>query len=549
MAVVIETTLGDLTVDLYTAERPRTCLNFLKLCKLKYYNLNLFHKVEQNFVAQTGDPSGTGRGGESMFAKLYGDQARYFEMEKKPRLKHLKLGTLSMVGSDDGLHGSQFIITLGENLDSLDGQHGVFGYVAEGFETLERINAAVCDGEGRPYQDIRICHTVILHDPFDDPAGLELPDASPEPTLELLRSDRIGAHEVVDDTQGRSMEEIEEEIKAKEARARATVLEMIGDLPDVDAAPPENVLFVCKLNPVTTDEDLEIIFSRFGPVKSCEVIRDRKTGDSLQYAFIEFEEREHCENAYFKMDNVLIDDRRIHVDFSQSVAKLRWKGKGRGVEYINDDKGGKKAKGARFELKEAARRGGAAGQYDLVWSDDEDSSKQKEQSERGHKDRKKESHRDRHWDGHKGNRSDGHRDSHKEGHRDGRGDAPRDGRSDGHRDGRSDGHKDGRGDIPRDRRSDGRRDGHKDGRTDGHRDDRGADSHRGRHGDNHRSSHRDEESKSHRDEHQERSRERDHRDEWREKDRSYKRSHDHQSSSSRHVSESRSRSKRMHHDR
>lgn len=86
----------------------------------------------------------------------------------------------------------------------------------------------------------------------------------------------------------------------------------VGDLPDADVRPPENVLFVCKLNPVTTDEDLEIIFSRFGSIKrcelalhysavdltsshppsvtcSCEVIRDWKTGDSLCYAFIEFE--------------------------------------------------------------------------------------------------------------------------------------------------------------------------------------------------------------------------------------------------------------------
>lgn len=62
---------------------------------------------------------------------------------------------------------------------------------------------------------------------------------------------------------------------------------------------------------------------------SCEVIRDKKTGDSLCYAFIEFDQREECEEAYFKMDNVLIDDCRIHVDFSQSVSKLHgeWIGK------------------------------------------------------------------------------------------------------------------------------------------------------------------------------------------------------------------------------
>lgn len=63
------------------------------------------------------------------------------------------------------------------------------------------------------------------------------------------------------------MEELEEMIQQKDAKARATILEMIGDLPDADIAPPENVLFVCKLNPVTSDDDLEIIFSRFGKVK------------------------------------------------------------------------------------------------------------------------------------------------------------------------------------------------------------------------------------------------------------------------------------------
>lgn len=99
---------------------------------------------------------------------------------------------------------------------------------------------------------------------------------------------------------------------------------MVGDLPFADVAPPENVLFVCKLNSVTTSEDLELIFSRFGKIYSCEIIRDQKTGDSLQYAFIEFAEREDAERAYLKMDNVLIDDRRIHVDFSQVRRVLVW---------------------------------------------------------------------------------------------------------------------------------------------------------------------------------------------------------------------------------
>lgn len=61
-------------------------------------------------------------------------------------------------------------------------------------------------------------------------------------------------------------EEIIEMQRNKEAKARATILEIVGDIPDADIAPPENVLFVCKLNPVTNDDDLEIIFSRFGKI-------------------------------------------------------------------------------------------------------------------------------------------------------------------------------------------------------------------------------------------------------------------------------------------
>jgi peptidyl-prolyl cis-trans isomerase-like 4 len=58
-------------------------------------------------------------------------------------------------------------------------------------------------------------------------------------------------------------------------------------------------------------QDLEIIFSRFGLVTSCDIIRDWKTGDSLCYAFVGFDSDKACEEAYFKMNNCLIDDRRI----------------------------------------------------------------------------------------------------------------------------------------------------------------------------------------------------------------------------------------------
>ncbi|KYQ47762.1 Peptidyl-prolyl cis-trans isomerase-like 4 [Trachymyrmex zeteki] len=336
MAVVIETTIGDFTVDLYTEKRPQTTRNFLKLCKLKYYNWNLFHSVQTNFIAQTGDPTGTGKGGESVYGIVLGEKARYYEAEQMPKIKHSRVGLLSMVNCGNNMLGSQFFITLGSELQSLDSEHCVFGEITEGLEVILKFNETICDGDQRPYQDIRISHTVILEDPFDDPVGFVVPDRSPEPTKEALMSDRIGADEAIDDTGGMTTEEITEMQKNKEAKARATILEIVGDIPDADIAPPENVLFVCKLNPVTNDDDLEIIFSRFGKIVGCEVIRDHQTGDSLQYAFIEFADRKSCENAYFKMDNVLIDDRRIHVDFSQSVAKMRWRGKGKGIRERKD---------------------------------------------------------------------------------------------------------------------------------------------------------------------------------------------------------------------
>lgn len=94
MSVVIETTLGDITVDLYIKERPKACLNFLKLCKLKYYNFNLFHTIEQNFLAQTGDPTGEGDKGESIWGVLEGNKKAFFEAEKFPKILHSDVGLL-----------------------------------------------------------------------------------------------------------------------------------------------------------------------------------------------------------------------------------------------------------------------------------------------------------------------------------------------------------------------------------------------------------------------------------------------------------------------
>lgn len=235
MSVVLETSQGDITIDLYYEERPVACKNFLLLCEMKYYNFCLFHSIQCNFIAQTGDPTGSGRGGESIYREMYGDQAEFFEPERKPNIKHRKRGTVSMVNNGSDAHGSQFFITLSPNIDSLDGIHTVFGEVVDGWDTLDKINNAVVDRENRPYHDIRILHTVTLYNPFDIPQELNIPERSPSPTIERVQSSRIAFDELFEDEQfvGKSDKEIKDYLEEKEAQAKAQILELIGDLPEV----------------------------------------------------------------------------------------------------------------------------------------------------------------------------------------------------------------------------------------------------------------------------------------------------------------------------
>ncbi|KAL6776790.1 CYN59 [Auxenochlorella protothecoides x Auxenochlorella symbiontica] len=363
MSVILETSKGDIVIDVFVDECPKAATNFLKLCKIKYYNNCLFYNVQRNFIAQTGDPTNTGKGGESVYGVLYGEQARFFEDEIRPALKHKKKGMVGMASVGPDANASQFYITTGEELQSLDEKHTIFGEVAEGWEVLEAIDDAPCDDEGRPLQNIRVRHTIVLDDPTPDPPALavHVPDASPPP--QFAEDGRLE-----DDWEpgedARPAEEVERAGREAEAHNRAVVLEMIGDLPEADAKPPSNMLFICKLHPVTSEEDLETIFSRFGNITSCDIIRDWKTGDSLSYAFIGFDTEKACEEAYFKMNNVLIDDRRIKVDFSQSVHHL-WRqfkrfGKKGNAELADaaagHDRGGRDAgTSGRLELKEQFR--------------------------------------------------------------------------------------------------------------------------------------------------------------------------------------------------
>ena len=90
---------------------------------------------------------------------------------------------------------------------------------------------------------------IILDDPFDDPPGLIVPSESPLPSKAQLATVRIADDEELDENMDE--ESLEKLRREREAHAQALTLEMVGDLPFAEVKPPENVLFVCKLNPVT----------------------------------------------------------------------------------------------------------------------------------------------------------------------------------------------------------------------------------------------------------------------------------------------------------
>ena len=330
MSIVLVTSLGDIVIDFFTKTCPNHSLNFIKLCKLKYYDNCLFFNVQKDYLCQSGSPYLDETKNTSIFEIV--NKKKFFSDEISSKFKHNQIGLVCSSNIGPNLNTSGFYITLtNKELFSLNGKHTIFGKVVEGFDVLNKINNCYTDENNRPYQNIRIKHTLIIDDPFDDLPGMKIPNENSNNNNNINNNNIINNPKYLEDTFNVKKlfndEEItenllKEKLKEQESKNQALILELLDDLPDSEIKPPENILFVCKLNPITTDEDLENIFERFGHIKSCQIIRDKKTGESLQYAFIEFEKVEDCEKAYLKMNGVLVDDKRIKVDFSQSVSKF-----------------------------------------------------------------------------------------------------------------------------------------------------------------------------------------------------------------------------------
>ncbi|KAK2537950.1 Ppil2 [Columba livia] len=159
--VRLHTNKGDLNLELHCDMTPRTCENFIKLCKKNYYDGTIFHRSIRNFVIQGGDPTGTGTGGESYWGKPFKD-------EFKPNLSHTGRGVLSMANSGPNTNKSQFFITF-RSCAYLDKKHTVFGRVVGGFETLTAMENVESDPKtDRPKEEIRIETTTVFVDPYEE---------------------------------------------------------------------------------------------------------------------------------------------------------------------------------------------------------------------------------------------------------------------------------------------------------------------------------------------------------------------------------------------
>ncbi|XP_078402722.1 peptidyl-prolyl cis-trans isomerase-like 1 isoform X1 [Cetorhinus maximus] len=151
--VTLETTMGNILLELYWKHASKTCRNFAELTRRGYYNGTKFHRVISGFVIQGGDPTGTGRGGSSIYGK-------HFEDELHKDLKFTGAGILAMANAGPDTNGSQFFITLGPT-PLLDGKHTIFGRVCHGLSVVKRIELVETNRDDRPTDDVIILKAAV----------------------------------------------------------------------------------------------------------------------------------------------------------------------------------------------------------------------------------------------------------------------------------------------------------------------------------------------------------------------------------------------------
>jgi len=142
--VTFETNVGNIKFKLYEDVAPKTCENFVKLIEKGYYDGIIFHRVIKEFMVQGGDPTGTGRGGQSVWGKPFADEC-------SPKVSFTKKGMLAMANAGPNTNGSQFFITTALT-PWLHMRHTIFGEVTEGYDIVEAIENSRTDFSDKPVE-------------------------------------------------------------------------------------------------------------------------------------------------------------------------------------------------------------------------------------------------------------------------------------------------------------------------------------------------------------------------------------------------------------
>ncbi|KAH9401931.1 PREDICTED: peptidyl-prolyl cis-trans isomerase-like 3 [Rhagoletis zephyria] len=161
MSVTLHTDLGDLKLELFCDRCPKACENFLALAASDYYNGCQFHRNIKGFMTQTGDPTNTGKGGQS----IWGGK---FEDEICEELRHAYRGVVAMANNGPNTNASQFYITYAKQAH-LDLKYTVFGKVIDGLDTLDDLEKVPVSGKAfRPVNDVHLNYVTIHANPFAD---------------------------------------------------------------------------------------------------------------------------------------------------------------------------------------------------------------------------------------------------------------------------------------------------------------------------------------------------------------------------------------------
>ncbi|EDR09833.1 uncharacterized protein LACBIDRAFT_318039 [Laccaria bicolor S238N-H82] len=161
MSVTLHTTHGEIKLELFCEAVPKAAENFLVLCASNYYDGCIFHRNIRGFMIQTGDPAGSGKGGQSIWGAPFADEIR-------STLKFNARGVVAMANSGPDTNKSQFFITYAKQ-PHLDGKYTILGKVIDGADsTLDAMERVPVNNKNRPLNEIKLTHVTIHANPIAD---------------------------------------------------------------------------------------------------------------------------------------------------------------------------------------------------------------------------------------------------------------------------------------------------------------------------------------------------------------------------------------------